>query len=190
MIFVLLVVVVLLAVLLYRRSQQQKRPAAPPTDPLRRDARGIDPRRLGVGDIVNHAGRDWVVRGTIEFDQDGFRWHEHLLDDASTRRWLSVEDNEELEIVLWEAATAPELEPGGQRVEHAGTEYTLDEHGRATFRAAGSTGTAPTGEVEYWDYTAGARRLSFERYGTGSWEVGVGTVLNENELDIYPASRG
>ena len=174
----------------WRRSQEAAaQAAAAPVDPLRKDARGIDPRKIKVGDVVAHEGRDFLVRGTLAFDQDGFRWQEHHLDDASVRRWLSVEDDEELELCLWTAVTAPGLAPGAASVDWDGTTYQREEHGRATFTASGATGTAPTGTVEYYDYASGDRRLSFERYGSsGDWEVGVGEVVNERTLDIYPTS--
>ncbi len=183
----LVIVIVVLVIVLMNRGKQSETAAV---DPLRRESRGIDPRRLKVGDVVHHEGRDYLVRGTLAFDQDGFVWHEHFLDDTTTRRWLSVEDDEELEIVLWEAVTAPELAPGADRITHDGVTYTLEERGQATFRAEGTTGTAPAGRVEYYDYTAGAERLSFERYGGETWEIGRGHVLNERSLDIYPAARG
>ena len=172
-----------------RRSRPAPAPAAAPADPLRRDPRGVGPHDVGVGAVVAYGGRDYVVRGTLEFDQDGFRWSEHLLDDASVHRWLSVEDDEELEVCLWEAVAAPELAPGAPRIDYAGTTFVRDEHGSATFRAVGTTGTAPSGRMEYHDYAAGDRRLSFERYGSGSWEVGVGEVVPPESLDVYPAPR-
>ena len=177
---------VAIVVLLTRR----KGPSAPtpPADPLRKTARGIDPRQISVGSVVNYDGRDFLVRGTLDLNQDGFTWQEHHLDDASVRRWLSVEDDEELEICLWEVVQAPELEPGAPQLDYGGTTYTLDEHGTAQYRASGSTGTAATGSVEYYDYSAGASRLAFERYGSASWEVSTGQVVNERELDIYPAA--
>ena len=190
--FLTLVVVVAIAVAawwFWRQSQAGKAAPVVPVDPLRKDSRGIDPREIKVGDVIAHEGRDFLVRGTLAFDQDGFRWQEHHLDDASVRRWLSVEDDEELELCLWTSVTAPGLAPGGSSVTWDGTTYERQEHGHATFTAAGATGTAPAGTVEYYDYASGDRRLSFERYGSGGdWEVGVGEVVHERALDIYPAT--
>lgn len=186
---VVIVAVVVAVVLVLRNRQAAAAEPAPPADPLRKDSRGVDPRRIKVGDVVHHEGRDFLVRGTLAFVQDGFEWQEHHLDDASVRRWLSVEDDEELELCLWTAVTAPDLQPGPSELTWDGTAFTRDEHGRAEFRATGATGTGPTGTVEYYDYAAGERRLSFERYGTSTdWEVGVGEVVNERSLDIYPTS--
>lgn len=185
-IFLLLVAVVVLAVLLLR---SRSKPAAPvPVDPLRRDSRGIDPRKLKVGDVVHLDARDWLIRGSLAFDQDGFQWHEHLLDDANLRRWLSVEDDEELEVVVWSAIDGIADEPGAPTMTLEGRTYRLEERGRASFTATGTTGTAASGFMEYCDYADGDHRLSFERYGTGSWEAGLGVVVNERSLDIYPSS--
>lgn len=186
LILILLVAVVVLAVIVIRG--RTKPAASAPVDPLRRDSRGIDPRRLKVGDVVRLDGRDYLVRGTIELDQDGYRWQEHLLDDAEQRRWLSVEDDEELEIVMWTAIDGVADDPGAPTVTVEGRAYRLDERGRASFRATGTTGTAPEGTMEFCDYADGDHRLSFERYGSGSWEAGTGVLVNERELDIYPTT--
>ena len=189
LVFLLIVAAVIGVAVWWARKQAAATPAPPRVDPLLKDSRGIDPRAIKVGDVVAHEGRDFLVRGTLAFDQDGFVWQEHHLDDTTTRRWLSVEDDEELEIVLWESVTAPELAPGTAEVVHDGVTYRREEQGRARFTATGSTGTAPSGTVEFVDYEAGERRLSFERFGTdGDWEVGVGTVVNERALDIYPTT--
>ena len=168
-----------------RRAQQARAPEA--VGPFRADPRGISVRDLGVGAVVSYEGKDWVVRGSLELEEDGFTWHEHHLDDATTRRWLSVEDDEELEVCLWERALAPELEPGPPSIEHAGVRYTLEEHGRARYRSSGTTGTPDQGSVEYYDYVAADRRLSCERFGGEGWEVSLGRVIGEHELDVYPA---
>jgi Domain of unknown function (DUF4178) len=188
------VVAVAAAVVVYLRARRQ--PArqdritpAKPVDPLRRDAAaGMDPRRIAVGDVIAYGGRDYVVRGTLALDEGGFVWHEHLLDDVEVRRWLSVEDDEELELVLYESVTVPRLLPGPERIEHGGVTWTRHEHGTATFRGTGTTGTGPSGRVEYYDYVAGDRRLSFERWSqTSNWEISVGETVPAYALDVYPS---
>lgn len=148
-------------------------------------ARAASVRDLRLGDVVRHEGRDYVVEGTIRFDEDGFTWAEHLLVDGEHKRWLSVEDDEGLEVVFWDRLKAPHLQPGADRIPHEGVEYVLEERGTARFTAEGSTGTAPSGESEYADYEADGRLLSFERFGT-AWEVAVGTPVSEHALDVYP----
>jgi hypothetical protein len=186
---VIVAVAAVVAYLRARKAAASRHRAAPAVDPLRREAAaGMDPRRIGVGDVIAYGGRDYVVRGTLALSEGGFAWQEHLLDDVEQRRWLSVEDDEELELVLYETLTAPQLVPGGSQIEHDGVTWTRQEHGTATFRGIGTTGTGPTGRVEYYDYAAGARRLSFERWSeTSDWEVSVGETIPPHALDLYPS---
>ncbi len=145
-------------------------------------------RTLKPGDVVNLDGADFIVEGTLRFEQDGFRWEEHRLVDGERSRWLSVEDDEGLEVVVWDRAPAGELEPGAKRLSHEGVDYELLERGSASFTAEGSTATAPSGRAEYVEYAAGERRLAFERFGgDAGWELGTGAVISEHSLDIYPA---
>ena len=162
----------------------------PPAASTRSQAATADVRGLAPGDVVLYDGADFIVEGTIRLEQGGFTWQEHRLAAGERSLWLSVEDDEGLEVVVWDRSAAQDLEPGPGTLVHDGVTYALDERGTARFTAEGSTGTAASGTVEFVDYEAGQRRLSFERYGAdGSWEVGLGTVVSEHALDIYPARR-
>jgi uncharacterized protein DUF4178 len=190
----LLITAVAVAVVFYRRytaaqAARGRSAASAPRDPLRAESVRSDPRRLTVGDVIRFDGRDFIVRGTIRFDQDGFEWQEHFLDDVEVKRWLSVEDDGGLEVALWQSIKGAELEPGPKTIEHGGKTYEFDEKGSARFTALGTTGTAPSGRVEYYDYEAGGDLLAFERYGDGGWEVATGRIVGEYELDIYPGSE-
>jgi len=189
----LLVVMVLIAIAVavgwaIRRNRLARPPPPPRTDPFATDAGRPDPRRLKVGDVVGFEGRDYIVRGTIRLDQSGFVWAEHLLDDTRERVWLSVEDDEGLELCLWGRLTGSPLEPGPANLSHDGAEYRRHERGEATFTSEGTTGTAPTGRMEYVDYRSGDHRLSFERFGATTWEVSQGRVVGERELTLYPVT--
>lgn len=156
-------------------------------DGPRFEAPTSDVRTLKPGDVVNYEGRDYIIEGTITFDEDGFVWHEHHLVEGEDKLWLSVEDDEGLEVAVWRRLRGSTLEPGAAAIEHDGVGYERDERGRARFTAEGSTGTGPSGRAEYADYQAGEKRLSFERYGEdGAWEVGLGQLISEHALDIYP----
>jgi hypothetical protein len=154
-------------------------------------ARSSGGHSLKLGDVVNHDGADWIIEGTIRLDQDGFAWQEHRLVDGERSLWLSVEDDEGLEVVVWERSAETGLEPGAEQLSHDGVTYELEERGRADFTAEGSTATSASGHVEFVDYSAGEQRLSFERYGEDAgWEVGLGNVVSEHALDIYPGRGG
>ncbi len=163
-------------------------------DPLAPETALSDPSRLAPGDVVHYEGEQWVVRGTLTLEEGGDHWHEHLLDTGTTRRYLSVEPGEgELDIVLWRGVLAPDLSPGPARIEHDGRIWTRAEHGRANYQAIGTTGTAPAGLLEYYDYAAGndpdaAERLSFERTSGLDWEVSTGMRVRQSELDVFHRS--
>jgi hypothetical protein len=176
-----------------RGRSQEKDTAAPAPLPAGQAPSAVGPsdaRGLKPGDVVNHGGRDYIVEGTLRLEQGGYRWDEHRLVDQGETIWLSVEDDEGLEIIVWDRRKGTGLEPGAQTVEVDGVSYTLDERGKANFTSEGVTGMAPGGRLEYADYEGeGGKRLSFERgEGEESWEVSVGVVVNEAMIDIYPSS--
>ena len=202
-IVVLLIVLVLVAAVvgvLFGLLQRRRREAglaerARTVDPMGPGPMVSDPRRLKPGDIVRLSGEpgDWVVRGTLAFDEDGYRWKEHLLDGSTAagdrRHWLSVEEGEGgLELVLWDRLPGSDLTPDAAEVAHDGVAYRRDEKGRARYASTGTTGAPDAGTAEYADYLpagGGERRLSFERWSTGgSWEVSTGRVVLAESLTI------
>ena len=170
------------------RSRRRERPALPQRSPAD-DQRALhgDVRRLAPGDVVNFEATDFIVDRTMRFDEDGFTWDEHLLEDAVSGRslWLSVEDDDGLEVAVYERVTGAALAPGPDEVVLDGVTYRRDEDGRARFRTESVGGPGESGTVEYADYAAGERLLAFERYGTGSWEVSTGRAISEHVLDVY-----
>lgn len=148
-----------------------------------------DVRRLAPGDVVAYDGTDFVIDRTMRFDEEGFTWDEHLLlDEVSGRKlWLSVEDDDGLEVAVYQRVEGAALEPGAAEVTHEGTTFRRDEQGRAAYRTEERSGPGAQGAMQYADYVADGRRLAFERYGTGGWEVSTGTPVSEHALDIYPA---
>ncbi|MEV5765973.1 DUF4178 domain-containing protein [Micromonospora sp. NPDC049460] len=185
---------VVVAVVALRRGRSRPQRPKDPGDPLRdRDADALrgDPRRLKPGDIVEIRGTSYAVRGSIRLVEGGWSWAEHLLDDAAgVRRWLSVEEDPELELVLWAAEPGATVTPGAPTIDFAGRRYNWDESGQARYTATGTTGLDPTGTMRYHDYQApGGARLSFEAYGEAGWEVALGEVLHRADVMIYPQAE-
>ena len=185
------------AVVLGRRNRKQREQraaakTAKPQDPFGSgdvDSLRGDPRALRAGAIVEVRGVNYAVRGSLRLTEDGWSWAEHFLDDAKGRRvWLSVEEDPELELVLFTAAADAEVTPG-KSVEFEGRTYRRTESGTARFTAEGTTGLDSSGTLHYQDYVADDdARLSLEAYGTGDkWEVSSGEVLSRYEVRIFPA---
>jgi hypothetical protein len=193
----LLVIAALVAVLVVQRRSAEKVRAAQAQQPgPRRDPfadvneTAGDVRTVKVGDLLEYMGTRFFVRGSVLLKEGGYVWREHFLDDvAGTRRWLSVEEDPDLEVVLWEEIDAESLNPSEKTLTWDGVEYRRDEHGTATYTAEGTTGLGATGRVEYADFEgAGGRYLSFERFDGGSWDVGLGERVPAGTLTVYPAS--
>lgn len=189
------VVVVLVTVLQRRKRDRGLAERASTVDPMAPGPLTSDPRRLKAGDVVRLSGEtgEFVVRGTLAFDEDGYTWKEHLLDGSTAegerRHWLSVEEDEGgLELVLWDRIPGSDLTPDSAEVAHEGTAYRRDERGRARYSSTGTTGAPAAGTADYADYVptgGGPARLSFERYSTsGSWEVNVGRVVLAESVSI------
>jgi Domain of unknown function (DUF4178) len=192
---VALAVVLVVVVLQRRRKEQGLADRARTVDPMAAGPMVSDPRRLKPGDVVRISADpgDWVVRGTLAFDEDGYRWKEHLLDGSTAagerRHWLSVEDGESgLELVLWDRLAGSDLTPESREIAHDGVAYRRDERGTARYASTGTTGAGESGTAEYADYlpsAGGDARLSFERYSAGgSWEVSAGRVVLAESLTI------
>ena len=196
LIVVLLVALVLAAVILvqvFRRKRLEEglRKRAYSADPMAAGPGLSDPERIAPGDVITYEGREWVVRGTLAMDEDGYQWREHLLDasglSGETRRWLSVEQAEGgVEIAVWDRVPGSTLTPDDAQVTHDGVAYRRDEQGSARFSAIGSTGTAQSGTMQYADYLgAGDALLSFERFSaSGSWEMSTGRTVAAESLTI------
>lgn len=157
------------------------------------DLASVEPlRRIRNGDLVEYEGVKLFVRGRIDFDESGYTWTEHFLDDDTTRRWLSVEDDEGFEVALWRSLPDGDIEqgaPGDRDVIVGGIAYRRQEEGSASFTSSGSTGTAPQGTVRYADYASadGKHLLGFENFGS-RWEASLGEPLQPWELIVYPGS--
>ncbi|WP_329017238.1 DUF4178 domain-containing protein [Micromonospora rifamycinica] len=184
---------IVVAVVALRKGRKPTRPPAAAKDPFRdtdSDALRGDPRKLKPGDIVEIRRVSYAVRGSVHLVEGGWSWAEHLLDTVEgDKRWLSVEEDPDLELVLWTAEPAATVTPGAPTLDFAGRRYSWEESGQARYSATGSTGLDPYGTVRYHDYRGqGDERLSFEAYGEAGWEVGRGERLHRADVMVYPQS--
>ena len=193
---VLVVIAILLYVLLRRGTVQQA--GTPPkrtpsmVDPLAvPDDRG-DIRTVRVGDMIDYLGVNYFVRGSLRLKEGGYTWSEHFLDDGRGRRtWLSVEEDPDIEVVLWRELAGSGLTPAERDLTVEGAEYRRVEHGKARYTGEGTTGLGATGTegtVEYVDYDGSAgKHLSFEKFDGGEWEVGLGEEVLLSVFTLYPS---
>lgn len=194
LIAVLAVVVVALLVVLLRRRSAEGAPAAraprAPRDPFGDIGEtGGDPRSLRAGDMLEYGAERAWVRGTLRLSEGGAVWAEHFIEVDGGRRWLSVEEDPDLQMALWTGRPDLELTPHGRTVELDGVSYRLTERGSASYRSEGTTGLRAQGGMDYADYEAAdGSLLSFERFDHGRWEAATGTVVRRGDITVYPSS--
>lgn len=190
---ILLALIVLIVVLVRRQSPHepspQPRPA--PADPFASVGETAgDPRALKAGDMVEYLGTRYFVRGSVRLREGGYTWSEHLLDADTiegTKVWISVEEDPDLEVVWWTEYDIGDLTPTERTITVEGVEYRRDEHGTADYTSEGTTGLGVQGRVEYVDYEGPrGKYLSFEQYGGGRWEAGLGERVPTGAMTIYP----
>jgi hypothetical protein len=199
LIALLLVLFATAAVLLLWRQRRRLERARP--DVL--EARNLF--NLCIGDLVQAYGRDWVVEDRLLYEQaGGFQWLEYRVQDGADSRWLSVCEDDELELAWLRSVDPAEVENAEalhtalpERLIWAGRPYRRVERGAATLRADARLMNRRVGVCTYADYEAETSGegsdalLSLEWWGGGAdpaveIEMTVGDRLNPLDLTLLP----
>ncbi|MFW6640070.1 DUF4178 domain-containing protein [Nocardiopsis algeriensis] len=195
LLLVVIAAAVVVGVVVYLQRSKKSTPAPPPPaaprDPFAdtADSTAGDPRTLKAGDMVDWGVERTWIRGSLRLSEGGYTWSEHFLEVEGGKRWLSVEEDPDIEIALWTGRPDLDLTPHGKSIELEGTTYRLEEKGSGSYRSEGTTGLKSQGGFDYADYeSADGRLLAFERFDHGSWEVSTGTKVEPGTFTIYPGS--
>lgn len=159
-----------------------------------------------AGDIVVYEGRDFLVEGSISYDEDGHRWSAARLIDNRDVKWIIVGLERIGPPVVRLVTLDTELEVSGYPPEvlHAGgVRYKLDRRGTATCKFAGDVGNlaisdrakkgpgAAANTVErcrWWLYSAaGDDTLILEQWGD-EFRALRGTRVADGLLELIPGS--
>ncbi|RKS07625.1 uncharacterized protein DUF4178 [Nocardiopsis sp. Huas11] len=184
-----------LIVLLLQKQKEQKARQAPPPPPTPKDPFASegdttgDPRAIKAGDMIDWGTERTWIRGTLRLAEGGYTWSEHFLEVDGGKRWLTVEEDPDVQLSLWTGRPDVELTPHSKTLEFEGVTYKLDERGTAAYRSEGTTGLKADGGCDYADYeSSDGRLLSFERFDHGGWEASTGTKILPGSFTIYPGS--
>jgi len=142
---------------------------------------------LQLGDIVQYQGSDWVVEGQLTFNDSGYTWMEYMLQDGDMIRWLSVEEDDRVEVCWME--TASNLDISGKppdRITHNGITYELDETGVAQMQRVGTTLNKQAQTCRYFDYVAANDQMLSVEDWNGDLEISVGRRIRPNSLTLLP----
>jgi len=161
--------------------------------------RGI--RDLRVGDVLTLDTKDYVVEGTINYDEDGHRWVAGRSVDGADTVWLVVGIERVGTALLRVLRQEAEHEVSGYPPEAmviGDIRYTLDKRGTATCKMSGELGALgaakdkrPENHVErcrWWLYNgAGDDTLVLEQWG-GEYRVLRGKKVSPDTVDLIPGS--
>ncbi|RNL81582.1 DUF4178 domain-containing protein [Halostreptopolyspora alba] len=190
----LLIIGGLIAFLIYlwRSKRPSSRSASPPPptpqDPFApgHETQG-DPRTLKAGDMLDFGTERTWIRGTLRLSEGGYTWAEHFLEVDDSKRWLSVETDPDIQMVLWKGRPELELTPHSDTIDFEGVRYRLVERGSASYRSEGTTGLPAQGGMDYADYKGpNDAHLAFERFDHGRWEAATGSTVPNGSFTIYP----
>jgi len=144
---------------------------------------------LQIGDIVQYLGSDWVVEGQLTYNEDGFTWLEYMLQDSDRIAWLSVEEDDGLEVQWLEPTNA--LEVGSnppKELTFEGEVFRCVSSGVALMKRTGTIQRRRSEECHYYDYEgAGDRVLSIEDWD-GEIEVTIGQNIRPSSLSLLPGT--
>jgi uncharacterized protein DUF4178 len=158
-------------------------------------------RDLRVDDVLTIDGKDFLVEGMINYDEDGHRWTGARVVDGGDVRWLVVGIERtgagSMRLLAQDEATQiagypPEVLVIGE------VRYALDKRGAATCALHGELGPLgalkkdrPDGHVErarWWLYSApGDDTLLLEQWGS-DYRVLRGKKVGEAMLELIPGS--
>jgi len=143
-----------------------------------------DPVHLALEDAVSYDGKDYVVRGVIDYFGGGRRWRSYQLHDGKEERWLEVRGNRADLCWLQRLTGAGVPEATGDSVTWNATEYRLDDHGAASMSLETAAGRQDGALVEFRRYSAGTDVFVMERWPDGPRALAGGPVAREN-LDLW-----
>ena len=158
-------------------------------------------RDLKVDDVLTIDGKDFLVEGMINYDEDGHRWTGARIADGNDVKWLIVgierAGTGATRLLAQDDATQisgypPEVLVIGE------VRYALDKRGAATCALHGDLGSLgalkkdrPDGHVErarWWLYTApGDDTLLLEQWGS-DYRVLRGKKVGEGTIELIPGS--
>ncbi len=144
---------------------------------------------LEIGDFVQHFGVDWAVEAKLTYNDGGDIWLEYMLQDGDRLCWLSVEEDDTLEVTL--TTTVNDLDVRSnppERLTYNDMEFRLVESGTASMTRIGNLRSRPAERCHYYDYEGEAHRvLSIEDWG-GDIEVSVGQKIPPSSLTFLPGT--
>ena len=140
---------------------------------------------------------DLIVTAKHIYDEDGFIWHELEAEKGVKKVWITVEDDDELELSitvskhkLRDAGLTPEQldrfkKDDDGSFDFGGVTYHFEEYGKATYFKAGNR--AQGEKFKYWEFESEDERhyASVECWGTAEYELHISESLRSSQIEIF-----
>ena len=145
---------------------------------------------LRLNDIVSYFGTDYMIEGRLNYWEDGYTWITYMLVDGDDVMWLAVEEDDRLEVSMWQEVRDLHLTaPLPEFINYAGERYRMIERGTARVNQQGKTGNKTGLQMEYFEYESDSGEgISVEKWGNDI-EVSTGTEINPVALEIFPGDQ-
>lgn len=166
------------------------------------DVTNLSVRDLGTGFVFDYDLEQWVVKASYEYDWGGgFISREFLIDNGSEQRYLSVDEEDELELTLSQKMKLSKIgrdlpnliakdgHPPSS-LAYEGRQYVLEEESPGYFRDLGreEEGWTEFLSWEYWDEEE-EHVLTIEQWEERSFEAAIGKAVEPFEItNITPAT--
>ncbi|MBD2103630.1 DUF4178 domain-containing protein [Leptolyngbya sp. FACHB-261] len=142
---------------------------------------------LQLGDFVQYLGGDWVVEGRLTYDSNGYQWLEYLLQEGEQVCWLSVEEDDQLEVCWLEPISDLEISSTPpQKLTFGGEAYTCREAGSAKMTPSSKTLNRKAQRCQYFDYNGPGNKVLSVEVWDGKVEVTAGERISPTLLTILP----
>jgi hypothetical protein len=142
---------------------------------------------LQIGDIVEYVGRDWVVEGRLIYEEEGTSWLEYMLQDGSDIRWLSVEEDDIVQVFFLETNHTLDItDSPPKQLNFAKDTYRLVNSGLADMRQEGTILRRNAQKCQYFDYKGSESKVLCVEFWGEEIEVTVGERVNPRSLRILP----
>lgn len=178
--FWLLIIAVLVAVVVwYFNGGGTNRPSSAP------GVRQPSIFNLQLGDIVQYQGTDWFVEDKLTYSQSGWEWIEYLLQDGDRIAFLSVDDDDTLEVDFTETVKDCIVEqPPQEQITYQQKIYNKEESGTAQLTRLRKPGRVET--CQYYDYAGPDEAVLSVEMWEGEMEVSVGQAVRPYQLTFLP----
>ena len=178
--FWLLIIVILVGVSIwYLTGGSRSRPATS-------GARQPGLLTLQLGDIVQYNNIDWAVEDKLIYNQNGWEWFDYLLQDGDRIGFLSVEDDDTLEVTFTEKVTDCPVEvPPPSSITYQQQIFNRSETGTATLKRQRHP-ERPVETCQFHDYNGPNDAVMSVEVWNGSVEVSVGVKVRPYQLTFLP----